>query len=227
MVTDRNLPEGEMLGFLRQCLTFVISLIVLGIIFAIATHLPGTGIWVLPGYGITIGDLVGAGIAAIIMVIVWRFGREAGPRAAKAFPQLVEVDSLVSGIVFLILILIACTSFDRIIVPFLARIGISWVYYLVFLGLAAVPLSNIARILLANSGKIAGLIVGEKREVEEATVTCTHCGSQVKQGSFCSWCGKRLAQEVNTPETCTQCRAGLPPGSKFCPSCGASVERKL
>lgn len=90
-------PAEEARDLLKRALAFVISLVVLAIIHAIATRLPGTGIWVLPRYGITISNLVGAGIGVGAIVVVWRFAQEAGPRLAKIFPYIPEVTPLLSN----------------------------------------------------------------------------------------------------------------------------------
>jgi len=221
---NRKVLKEEVRDFLRRCLTFVISLVVLAVIHAIATHLPGAGIWVLPRYGITIADLLGAAIGTAAIAVVWRFGQEIGRRLANILPQVPETTALCSSTVFLVVSLIGCASFDQIVLPFLARAGLSWVYYLAFLGLAAFPLYRIARLLLENSDKIAGLILGEKQEtVGGEAVTCSHCSTQVRPGKFCTWCGKELAREGGSSGTCPQCGTSLNPGSRFCPGCGVRL----
>jgi hypothetical protein len=55
-----------------------------------------------------------------------------------------------------------------------------------------------------------------KRKTDN-TVTCPSCGARVKPSKFCSECG----QPLQTKSECTSCHAEIPPGSKFCPECGA------
>ena len=53
----------------------------------------------------------------------------------------------------------------------------------------------------------------------KATVFCTNCGVQLRQGSrFCENCGAQ-----NTPQFCENCGAKLRQGAKFCESCGAKL----
>lgn len=53
--------------------------------------------------------------------------------------------------------------------------------------------------------------------------TCHSCGSGIVAGAaFCSQCGAPQ-QVIAQQNSCTRCRAMIPPTSKFCPKCGQKV----
>ena len=52
-----------------------------------------------------------------------------------------------------------------------------------------------------------------------SNTTCPHCGPRPEQDAlFCSTCGCALGVQ-----SCGQCAATLPPGSRFCDQCGTRV----
>ncbi len=209
----------QLKAFLRRGLTLLISLVILAFIHAIAARLPGAGLYVLPGYGIIAADLISAVIAVVAIMLVWRFARETGPWVAKAVPWLPEADSLMKSAVQLIIVVIAYTAFISLIIPFLARIGLVWVYYAVFLGLGAYPLYNVARILLVNADRIAALITGDKEGAGGADPAKRGTGGNDTLPGHPGEAMNR-APESGRSNNCPQCGSVLLPEGRFCPGCG-------
>jgi len=123
------------------------------------------------------------------------------------------------------MIIIAYTMSDRLIVPFMR--GFSWVYSLVFLLIAIVPLYSLVMTLYRSSGRITDLLSEKVGEATGELVKCSKCGETVSSAAkFCPKCGTELDQPETTEVVvvnCDKCGAENKPADTFCSNCGASL----
>ncbi|MDH7578619.1 MAG: zinc ribbon domain-containing protein [Bacillota bacterium] len=220
-----EIVKEELTELVRRVVSFLITLIILGIIDAVVIRLPAMEIEVYET--IKIADIASAVISVIIIAIIIIFGQDIAFRTARIIPKFPEATPIINNLAILVAIVIAYRAFDALILPFLAQIEILWLYPIVFLCIAILPVYRITAELFTSSGKITDLIMGEKKTTDTGkTVVCPKCGNQVPQSKFCSRCGQELSQPVSTPagNNCSQCGTVLKPGTKFCMNCGAEVK---
>lgn len=204
----------------------VISLIVLGIINAIVVRLPGIDVSI-PGLPITIPTVVTTVIGVMMISMVLRFGYEVSPPIRGTFPSFPELAIIVANLVYLAAVGIAYTSFEGLVHPFL--LDTPWVYPLVFLAIAILPVVRVASTLLGSVDKWSAWISGRISRVPGELVTCPECGKKIaSDAEFCSSCGAKLAGlkiEAGI-RRCPKCGAELEPDATFCNKCGTKIERE-
>lgn len=221
-VNSAEINKMEVSNLVRRLVSFFITLIILIIIKAIVVKLPSMDILVFQH--ISIATIASAVISMIIIGMVLVFGQDVAVRAARILPTYPEANQLLNTIAVLIAIIIAYSAFNRILVPFLAKIDLTWLYPVVFLCIAILPIYRITTMLFTSSGRITDLFLGEKQAVAVAdTVVCHNCGSRVPDTKFCNRCGKELMRQGSNTVTCHQCGVKLNPGTKFCVNCAARV----
>ena len=219
MALDQRVAKVQWTDLVRRTVNLVITLVILGIIRAVIMRLPAMDERVLDF--LTIKDIAGAVISAAVIGVILLFGQDMSGRTARMFPSFPEIAPLISNLTLLIAIIIAYAAFDDIILPFLREMDIVWLYPVLLLCLAILPVYRI--IVFTSSGEIVDLLLGKgPTALPPLTRACPHCASQVAQAKFCSRCGGELpAPTVASPEVCPHCGAGLEPEVKFCAHCGA------
>ncbi|GFP29816.1 putative Ig domain-containing protein [Candidatus Hakubella thermalkaliphila] len=224
MALDKVVAKEQLTELLRRTISFVITLVVLGIIRAVIVELPAMDEPVSDF--LTIADIAAAVISVVVIVVVLLFGQDISGRTARMLPFFPEIAPLINNLAILVAIVIAYGAFDTIIMPFLEEIDIVWLYPVVLLCLAILPVYRLTAILFTSSGKITDLVLGkEPTAATTITIACPHCASQVAPAKFCSHCGGELpAQAVGSQKLCPRCGAGLKPEAKFCTHCGSKIE---
>ncbi|MDQ0287733.1 DNA-directed RNA polymerase subunit RPC12/RpoP/uncharacterized protein YacL [Desulfofundulus luciae] len=221
-MNKKEVNRVEVLNLMRRLVGFFITLIILIIIKAIVVKLPSMDATVFEH--ISIAGIASAIISIIIIGMVLVFGQDIAVRTARILPAYPEATQLLNTLFILIAIIIAYSAFDGLLVPFLAKIELTWLYPVLFLLIAILPVYRITALLFTSSGKIADLFMGERQAAAAGdTVVCSSCGNRVPDAKFCSHCGKELVRQEVSPITCRQCGAKLNPGTKFCVNCGAAV----
>ena len=204
-----------------------VGLVILVIINAILRNVPMIQRLVIPGFPISVGAIISAIIGIIMIVFFLNFRREFAPHLQAAFPAFPEGTTIVNSAVSLGIIIIAYTTFDGLILPFMR--GFSWVYSLVFLLIAIAPLYSLVITLYRGTGRITELLTGKMAEATGELVKCSKCGTpNAVRAKFCSSCGAELLpspieQAKATAIHCPKCGAGNNAGVRFCQNCGAAL----
>lgn len=216
--------KGEVNNLVRRAVGFIITLVILGIISAIITRLPGMETIVFDY--ITIADIASVVVSVAILVLVFIFGQDMAFRGSRMLPAFPEINPIINNITLIVVIVIAYKSFEKVLSPFLDDLGIPWIYPVILLCIAIYPVYRLVAVLFTSSGKITDLIMGERQAVSTGeSVTCPKCGSVVPKSKFCSRCGEDMTRlEDKVGDTCKQCGAAMEKGAKFCVSCGGKVE---
>lgn len=216
-----NVTKKEQLrNLIRVSISFAITLIVLAIIRAVVLKLPHMD--EIVSRFLTISDIVVMIISVIFIVVIIVFGNILAGNAVLMLPIFPGIGSLINNIVILISIIIAYVSFDILVMPFFRQYDIAWLYPIIFLVLALIPIARIIYIFYTNSGNIAYLFRRAKSPSLKGDIVCSNCGAANPPGSeFCIACGKKLEEPIKN--ICPNCGAELAPGSVFCSNCGAKI----
>jgi ribosomal protein L40E len=222
MSVDNNTKREQLRNLIRVSISFAITLIVLAIIRAVVLRLPHMDEMVSDF--LTISDIVVMVISVIFIVVIIVFGKILAGHAVLMLPIFPGIGSLINNIVILISIIIAYVTFDIVIMPFFRLYDISWLYPVIFLVLALIPIARIIYVFYTNSGNIAYLFRRGKTSSSTSEIICNNCGTLNSPGSaFCFKCGQKI--EKTKKNICSTCGAELEPGSEFCSNCGSKVER--
>ncbi len=213
--------KEELSELVRRVVSFIITLVILGIINAIVVRLPAMDIEVYDT--ITIANIASMIISVIIVAIVVIFGKDIAVRVEKIIPEFPELNPIIYNIVILAAIIIAYKAFEGLFIPLLDESNIMWIYPVVFLCAAILPIYRLTAVLFTSSGKIADVIVKEKKTTIVGTVICPACGTSVVKSKFCGACGQELPQPTVAANSCPKCGSALKPGARFCVYCGTEV----
>lgn len=178
----------------KSVVRLIVSLVVLGVINAIISSLPGIGTFI-PNWPISIAAIVSVVIGIIMIGIVLRFGKDFAEATKTAIPSYPEMVVIISNLILIGVIWIAYTSFDSAIIPFMS--GLTVVYPLVFLAFAILPGVRAMTALVNSIDKWSDLIQGKLAGTVPAD------GSQNRR--------------------CPECAASIPTGDRYCGSCGSKV----
>lgn len=201
----------------KPIIRVIIALIALGVINFIILRLPGLTRINIPGLMLpySIPAIISAIIATIMILIVLKFGFDFGPTVQRAYPTFPEMRTVAMNAVYLVAIVIAYTSYQPIILPFL--MPDDWIYHLVFFIAALIPAYIIASTLMKNIDKWTGHIYTNVKEATGGFIDCQKCGVRNDTtNQFCKACGAKLVSTV----FCMDCGAQISPNTKFCPKCG-------
>ena len=178
-------------------------------------------------------EIVKVVIATVILVLLVNFSFEIEDNLEVTFPSFPQGGAIARWLIFLIAILVAYGAYRLLAEAFLGTYA--WVYALVFLGLALVPLINMVLLSYQNIDKLIGVAVagmqtfgtGRGASQGKGQVQCASCGTALNPGAkFCRGCGAPVPEQSTaevTPLQCSQCGVTLSVGSKFCPECGTQV----
>lgn len=160
------------------------------------------------------------------------FAFEIGDNLEMVFPAFPGGGAIVKWLVLLAVVLIAHGAYRIVAETFLGEYA--WIYSLVLLGFALVPLINLVLLSYQNIDKLIDITMAGLRTVGGGGMSqargqrqCANCGAALAPGAkFCRECGAAAPVQEATdtnPTQCLQCGAALHPGSKFCPECGVAV----
>jgi ribosomal protein L32 len=171
---------------------------------------------------ITVAYIASMVISVIIVAIVVIFGKDIAVRVERIIPEFPELNPIIYNIAILAAIIIAYRAFEGLFIPLLDESNIMWLYPVVFLCAAILPIYRLTAVLFTSSGKIADVIVKEKKTTIGGTVVCPACGTSVVKSKFCGACGQELPQPT-AASSCPKCGSALKPGARFCVYCGTEV----
>jgi Double zinc ribbon len=222
MVVDNTAKSWQLRNLIRVSISFVVTLIMLAIIRAVVLRLPHMDEMV--GKFLTISNIVAMIISVMFIVVIIVFGKILAGYAVLMLPIFPGIGSLINNVIILIVIIIAYVSFDIVIMRYFRLNNIAWLYPIIFLILALIPIARIIYIFYTNSGNITYLFSKEKVPLTANEITCNNCRAINATGAaFCCICGEKI--EKAEKNICASCGAELASGSSFCNSCGNKVEK--
>jgi DNA-directed RNA polymerase subunit RPC12/RpoP len=207
----------------------VIGLIILAIIYEILIHIPMIyGLWI-PNVPIGATAIISVIVGIIMISLFLTFQRSFIPPFKATFPSFPEGERIISSAVIVCILIIAYTMFGGIILPFMT--GFSWVYSLVFLLIAIVPIYTLIITLYRSGGRLSELLGTKVAEATGELIKCPKCGETVSSDTkFCTKCGAALSTTVMSPTPtttikCRECGAENKSINKFCSNCGKPIEK--
>ena len=212
---------------MRVSISFAITLIVLIIIRVIILRLAYMDQVVANIF--TVADIAAAAISVVFIVIVAIFAKIISRIIGQLLPLFPGTSSLINNIMLIIIIIIAYSSFDTFIVPFFILHEIAWLYPIIFLILAILPLYRIIAIVYRNSGNIVYLFRKKPSPfIQTEEGKCPNCKAVIKNDAqFCSNCGTRIEkiekQDIDI-NRCPNCGYEVEANSAFCSNCGAKIK---
>lgn len=212
--------------FYSPIIRMVVALIVAGIIWLVALHLPmleAIPVGNLPPSE----DIIGTIFILIMAAIVLNFAREFGRELRMALPQFPESSTICKSLIYTIVVVMVYYAL-RPWVRFVPEEKV-WIYQLVFLLLTVAFLGVGGLALYRSVDKVTPMFGGlrgkEASSPSKKMVTCPKCGAlNDPDAKFCTSCGARLvAPEKPKVVICPKCGAENPPNARFCTKCGAEL----
>ncbi len=210
---------------IRPVLRFVIGLVVILIIRAVVAALPMIRDATISGFRLTPLQIALAVVDTIIIVVLLNFGREMGNSLRFAIKSFPEVGSIATLIVGLIAVSIAYSSYRNF--GFLLPLSIRWIYSVLFVVLAAIPLYFLIMTVYRNIDKLTDLSVKKIQTATEKSTICSGCGAKMAVDvQFCANCGQQAGKEevANEPAKCPECGVVVEEDAAFCAECGSRIE---
>lgn len=219
---------------LTPVLKLVIAAVGLLILQVLVSALPMVREIPVPsGLPLPVLEIVKVVIASVILVLLVNFAFEIEDNLEITFPAFPQGGIIVRWSVLLVAVLLAYGTYRILAETFLG--AYVWLYPLVFLGLALVPLVSMVLLSYQHIDKLIGVALtgiqtvstgGETGRVK-GQVRCASCGVVLHPGvKFCRVCGTPASvQETHLKASpqCASCGASLNAGTKFCGDCGAPV----
>lgn len=208
----------------RPAIRLIIALIILGVIAYVIGVLPMLSELRVPHTPISAANIINAVIYVVMIVIILNFGREITPTVREYLPKFPEAATALMLILVLVVISIAYSAFKW--VSYFFR-DFSWIYALLFLLIAIIPLYRLGMLLYTNIDKLTDLLTGKIAEVSGELRRCPNCEEMNPSDSkFCKKCGAALTPTTEAKpktKTCPNCNATLPDDAKFCSECGTRL----
>lgn len=224
-----NVKRKEKLReLMRVSISFAVTFIVLIIIRVIILRLSYMDQVIANIF--TVADIAAAVISVAFIVLVAIFSKILSRIIGELLPLFPGIPSLINNIMLIIIIIIAYSSFDTFIVPFFILHKIAWLYPIIFLLLAILPIYRIIVIIYRNVGNIVYLFRRKPTSsVKTGEGICPNCKAYIKNDAhFCSKCGTRIEkiskQEIDI-NRCSNCGYEIDMESDFCSNCGAKIEK--
>jgi hypothetical protein len=220
------MPESRTLY--ASVVRLIVQLTILAIINWLLTELPMIRSISIPGLPVTISALISLVIGIIMIVILLTFRNDFVPKLRTLSPGFHDFSAMVSDAVSLAIIVVAYTSFDDIIKPFMKEY--SWAYSPVFLAIAIWPLAALISSLYHISGPISDWLSGKiSRSITvggRSSTRCAACGKSPAPGaSFCTECGASMTLPAADGVKCSSCGARNAGVHRYCFRCGAYIEQ--
>lgn len=222
-MNDKN--TSTLPKLIKPIIKFIIGLVVLLIIRAVVSSLPMIKDATIARFPLTPLQIAVVVVDTIIIVILLNFGREIGNSLRFAVEHFPKVGTIANLVVVLVAVSIAYGAYNRI--GFLLPRNIHWIYPVIFIVLAVIPLYFLVMTIYRNIDKLTDLTV---RRIETATKKhsiCSNCGARLSaNASFCSNCGQQIVKEekvVEEPVKCPECGATVDKDAKFCEECGSRI----
>jgi hypothetical protein len=140
--------KEELSELVRRVVSFIITLVILGIINAIVVRLPAMDIEVYDT--ITVAYIASMVISVIIVAIVVIFGKDIAVRVERIIPEFPELNPIIYNIAILAAIIIAYRAFEGLFIPLLDESNIMWLYPVVFLCAAILPIYRLTAVLFTS-----------------------------------------------------------------------------
>ena len=214
---------------MRIGISFAVTIVVLIILRLIITRLAYMDQVIANIF--TVADIAAAIISVVFIVIVAIFAKIISRIIGELLPLFPGISSLINNIMLIIIIIIAYSSFDTFIVPFFILHEIAWLYPIIFLLLAILPIYRIIVIVYRNAGNIAYLFRKKPASsLKNEEGLCPNCKADIKKDTqFCSRCGTRIEkiskQDIDISK-CSNCGYEIDIKSDFCSNCGAKIEKE-
>jgi len=219
---------------LTPVLKLVIAVVGLLILQVLVSALPMVREIPVPsGLPLPVLEIVKVIIASVILVLLVNFAFEIEDNLEITYPTFPQGGVIVRWFVLLVAVLLAYGTYRILAETFLG--AYVWLYPLVFLGLALVPLVSMVLLSYQHIDKLIGIAMtgiptvsagGETSRVKRQ-VQCASCGAVLQPGvKFCRVCGTPASVQETQPKAspqCASCGASLNAGTKFCGDCGAPV----
>jgi len=225
----KNVERKEKLReLMRIGISFTITFIVLIVIRVIILRLSYMDQIIANIF--TVADVAAAVISVIFIIIVAIFTKIVSRIIGALLPLFPGISSLINNIMLIIIIIIAYSSFDTFIVPFLILHEIAWLYPIIFLLLAILPIYRIIVIVYRNAGNIVYLFRKKPNSsIKTRERICPNCKAVIKDDAqFCSKCGTKIEKESKQNidiDRCPNCGFEIDKESDFCSNCGAKIEK--
>ena len=220
----RSTKSSSFVQWVTPVIKLAIGLVALLIIRYIVSVIPMIKDARISAIPVTPLQIVFAVIDTIILVFLLNFGREFKKGLQLALPNFTEAGAAANLVVILIVICIAYVAYDGIVDAFIS--GNSWIYPVIFLCIALVPLYFLGFTLYKNMDKFTGLIVGKFKTGAKEGVVCSNCGASLNSDAqFCPNCGQEVTKAEAEPDSCPNCGAKIEGDAKFCKACGTQLEQ--
>lgn len=223
-----NVKRKEKLReLMRVGISFAVTIIVLIIIRVIITRLSYMDQVIANIF--TVADIAAAVISVVFIVIVAIFAKIVSRIIGELLPLFPGISSLINNIMLIVIIIIAYSSFDTFVVPFFILHKIVWLYPIIFLLLAILPIYRMIAIIYRNSGNIVYLFRKKPSPfIQTEEGKCPNCKAVIKNDAqFCSKCGTRIEkiskQDIDI-NRCSNCGFEIDMESDFCSNCGAKIK---
>ena len=221
----RSTKNNSFIQLITPVIKLAIGLVALLIIRYIVSVIPMIRDAEVRGIPVTPFQIICAVIDTLILGVLLNFGRELKKGLQLALPNFTEAGAVANLVVILIVICIAYTAFDDIVYALIGS-NYSWIYSLILLGLALVPLYLLGVTLYRNIDKFTAQIVGKFRAGAKETDTCSNCGAALSSDAqFCPSCGQEVTQTEAEAISCPNCGANTEEDVKFCKECGTPIEQ--
>lgn len=171
-------------------------------------------------------DIAGMVISLAMAGVVFNLGVGLSRGIKQAWPHLYRLGEAVTAAAGLGALVIAYNA-----LLLLARTLMSqdvWIYRVVFLGAACIPLYQLGRAVYLSIDDIVAFFADRSEAVlRDRSPRCPRCGRISAPGArFCAACGNALPAEVASPAAvavCPQCGAEVAGKAAFCPQCGSPI----
>jgi hypothetical protein len=212
------IPRARLL--LTPVLKLAIAVVGLLILQVLVSALPTVREIPVPsGLPLPVLEIVKVVIATVILVLLVNFAFEIGDNLELAFPAFPQGGAIARWFLLLVAVLIAYGAYRILAETFLR--DYAWIYSLVFLGLAIVPLirmvllsyRNIDKLLSVAMAGMQTLGAGGGTSRAKGQLQCASCGAALSPGAkFCRGCGAPVPVQDTAeaaPPQCSQCGAAL------------------
>jgi len=214
-MNEKN-PKNTIVGIVIRSL---VALAALFVVEKVLVSLPMVRELRTPIYALFMPDVVSSMVRLVMSFVVLMFADKIGPQLRLARPQSPALAKIVVSSAHFVAALLA---YQGLFYPARATMKDDfYIYQLVFLAIAAIPLVRLGFILMGGVDTIVDVI---DRDSSDRSVICKACGAKnLAQTKFCIQCGKALAENKPQDSKCPACGAKNLPEAAFCANCGAKL----